>query len=51
MKGVVTTPILAAVLGSMLTGSGVVAAGAFFAVIAVEIVVITGTFRSKPPTP
>jgi len=51
MKGVVTTPILAAVLGAMFTGSGVVAAAAFFAVIAIEIAVITGALRNKPTPP
>jgi hypothetical protein len=45
MKGVIATPILAAILAAMLSGSGVVAAVAFFAVIAAELAVMSRMVR------
>jgi hypothetical protein len=49
MKGVVFTPILAAIFAMMITRSGAVAAGAFFAVIAVELVVMATMVKRRKP--
>lgn len=52
MKGVILAPILAAILADLLSGSPVVAAAAFFVVLALAALGIGGEFLSnmkKPP--
>lgn len=45
MKGVITTPILAALLATLIFHTPTAAAAAFLAVIGIEIVVIVATVR------